>query len=121
MTHIHKIEKIKDQTEFESNDVGYIVVSNVAGRTITVGSPSVTLYPGDKAFSCEDNDSVLKAVKNRKLSILESHAAKPKVKKQKQEEEKQLETLATVADIEEEVSVQLGLSDDGALPPSDKL
>jgi hypothetical protein len=121
MTHIHKIEKIKDEKEFDSNGFGYVIVSNVAGRPIVIGSPAVTLYPGDKAFSCEDNDSVLRAVKAKKLAIVEIFEAKPKTKKQKPEEPKQEETLVTVADIEEEVSVQLGLSDEGDFPLSDKL
>lgn len=116
MTHAHKIEKIKGQSDFDANGAGYIVVSNVAGRPVSVGSPSVTLYPGDKAFSCNDNDSVLKAVKDKKLSIVETFEAKQKPKKQKQEE-----TLATVADLEEEVSVQLGLSDEGEQPVTDIL
>lgn len=116
MAHIHKVEKIKGQSDFDANGAGYIVVSNVAGRPVSVGSPSVVLYPGDKAFSCDDNDSVLKAVKAKKLSVVETFESKPKAKKQKQEE-----TLATVADSEEEVSVQLGLSDEGEQPLSDTL
>lgn len=121
MTHTHKVEKIKEQTEFDSNGVGYIVVLNVAGRPISIGSPSVTLYPGDKAFSCEDNEKVLKAIKEKKLSIVESFAPKAKVKKQKQEEQKQEETFTTVADSEEQVSVQLGLSDDDGSSSKDEL
>ena len=42
-------------------------------------------------------------------------------KEVKKEEPKQEETLVTVADIEEEVSVQLGLSDEGDFPLSHKL
>jgi hypothetical protein len=121
MTHTHKVEKIKEQTEFDSNGVGYIVVLNVAGRPISVGSPSVTLYPGDKAFSCEDNEKILKAIKEKKLSIVESFAYKAKIKKQKQEEQKQEETFTTVADSEEQVSVQLGLSDDDGSSSNDEL
>lgn len=121
MTHIHKIEKIKGSSEFDSNGSGYVVVSNVAGRPISIGAPAVTLYPGDKAFSCDDNDAVLRAVKAKKLAIVETFEAKAKTKKQKPEESKQEETLATVADVEEEVSVQLGLSDEGDSPLSDKL
>ena len=121
MTHIHKVEKIKEQTEFDSDGVGYIVVSNVAGRPVSIGSPSVTLYPGDKAFSCEDNEQVLKAIKGNKLKIVESFAPKAKVRKQKQEEQKQEETFTTVADSEEQVSVQLGLSDDDSSSSQDEL
>jgi hypothetical protein len=121
MTHIHKVEKIKDQTDFDSDGVGYIVVSNVTGRPISIGSPSVNLYPGDKAFSCEDNETILKAIKDNKLNIVESFAPKAKVKKQKQEEQKQEETFTTVADSEEQVSVQLGLSDDDGSSSKDEL
>lgn len=121
MTHIHKIEKIKNGNEFDANGQGYLIVSNVAGRPIVIGSPAVALYPLDKAFACEDHDAVLKAIKDKKLAIVEIFEAKPKLKKQKQEEPKQEETLATVADIEEEVSVQLGLSDEGDSSLSDKL
>jgi hypothetical protein len=121
MTHSHKFEKIKNQSEFDADGVGHIVVSNVAGRPLTLGNPAATLYPGDKAFSCEDNDFVLKAIKDGKLRIVDSVLAKPKPKKQKQEEEKQVETFTTVADSEEQVSVQLGLSDDASLLSDDKL
>jgi hypothetical protein len=122
MTHTHKVEKVKEQTEFDSNSAGYIVVLNISGRPISVGTPSVTLYPGDKAFSCEDNEKVLKAIKDKKLSLLESFAPKTKVKKQKQEEYKEEEeTFTTVADSEEQVSVQLGLSDDDGSLSKDEL
>lgn len=116
MAHIHKIQKIKGQTDFDANGAGYIVVANIAGRAISVGSPSIVLYPGDKAFSCDDNDLVLSAVKGNKLAIVETFESKPKPKKQKQEE-----TLVTVADSEEEVSVQLGMSDEGEEPLGDIL
>jgi hypothetical protein len=121
MTHTHKIEKVKEGQEFDSNGSGYLVVSNIAGRPIVIGKPAVSLYPGDKAYSCDDNESVLTAVKSGKLKIVESFEAKAKTKKQKQEEPKQEETLATVADVEEEVSVQLGLSDEGDSSLSDTL
>lgn len=121
MTHIHKIEKVKEGQEFDSNGSGYVVVSNVAGRPLVLGTPAVSLYPGDKAYACDDNDAIIRGVKSGKLKIVESFEGKPKAKKQKPEEPKQEESLATVADVEEEVSVQLGLSDEGDSSLSDKL
>lgn len=120
MAHTHKVEKVKNQSGFDADGAGHIVVKNVSGRNITVGSPGVLLYPGDTAFSCDDNPAILTAVKSYKLEIVSTEAAKPKAKKAKVEEVKE-ETLTTVADSDEQVSVQLDLPDDGKTLPSDEL
>ena len=125
MTHLHKVEKIKGQSDFENDGSGHIVVKNISGRNITVGSPPVLLYPEDEAFSCDDNPDVLSAIKSYKLEIVKTEEAKEKPKKSKIEETKvekvKEETLTTVADSAEQVSVQLDLPDDSKTLNSDEL
>lgn len=120
MSHSHKISKMKGQADFDADGNGHIVVKNISGRNITVGNPAVLLFPGDKAFSCDDNPDVLSAVKSYKLEIVETSANKPKQKKTKPEEPKE-ETLTTVADKDEPASVQLDLPDEGKTLPSEDL
>lgn len=120
MSHSHKIEKLKDQSDFDSNGTGYFVVQNISGRNLTLGSDAILLYPGDKAFSCDDNPKVLSAIKSYKLEIVEIASAKPKTKKSKTEEQKE-ETLTTVADSNEQDSVQLDLPDNSETLKSDEL
>jgi hypothetical protein len=125
MTHSHKVEKIKGQLDFQNDDSGHIVVKNISGRNMTIGLPPVLLYPEDEAFSCDDNPDVLSAVKSYKLEIVKTEAVKEKPKKAKIEETKveevKEETLTTVADSEEQVSVQLDLPDDSKTLNSDEL
>ena len=125
MTHLHKVEKIKGQSDFENDGCGHIVVKNISGRNVTIGLPPVLLYPEDEAFSCDDNPDVLSAVKSYKLEIVKIEEAKEKSKKSKIEETKvgkvKEETLTTVADSAEQVSVQLDLPDDSKTLNSDEL
>ena len=126
MTHSHKVEKIKGQSDFDNDGSGHIVVKNISGRNITIGLPPVLLYPEDEAFSRDDNPDVLSAVKSYKLKIVKTEeAVKEKPKKAKIEETKveevKEETLTTVADSQEQVSVQLDLPDDSKTLNSDKL
>ena len=125
MTHSHKVEKIKSQSDFDHDGSGHIVVRNISGRSINIGFPSVLLYPEDEAFSCDDNPDVLSAIKSYKLEIVKTEEAKEKPKKTKIEETKvekvKEETLTTVADSAEQVSVQLDLPDDSKTLNSDEL
>lgn len=125
MTHSHKVEKIKGQSDFENHGSGHIVVKNISGRNITIGLPPVLLYPEDEAFSCNENPDVLSAIKSYKLEIVKTEEAKEKPKKTKIEETKvekvKEETLTTVADSTEQVSVQLDLPDDSKTLNSDEL
>ena len=88
MTHSHKVEKIKGQSDFENDGSGHIVVKNISGRNITIGLPPVLLYPEDEAFSCDDNPEILSAVKSYKLEIVKTEETKEKSKKTKIEETK---------------------------------
>ena len=125
MTHSHKVEKIKGQSDFDNDGSGHIVVKNISGRNITIGLPPVLLYPEDEAFSCDDNPYILSAVKSYKLEIVKTEEAREKPKKTKIEETKvekvKEETLTTVADSAEQVSVQLDLPDDSKTLNSDEL
>ena len=116
MAHSHKVEKIKSQSDFDNDGSGHIVVKNISGRNMTIGLPPVLLYPEDEAFSCDDNPEILSALKSYKLEIVKTEEAKEKPKKTKTEETKvekvKEETLTTVADSSEQVSVQLDLPDD---------
>ena len=114
MTHSHKVEKIKSQSDFDDDGSGHIVVKNISGRNITIGLPPVLLNP-----------DVLLAIKSYKLEIIKTEEAKEKPKKTKIEETKvekvKEETLTTVADSAEQVSVQLDLPDDSKTLNSDEL
>lgn len=110
--HVHKVEKNKGQSDFDSDGKGTIVVKNVSLQPVSIGSPSINLYPGDEAFSCDDNEKVLAAVKKGLLSISKTGSSKSKYKKPKVEE-----TSSTVAEPEVDVSVQLASPEQGeALP-----
>lgn len=88
MTHLHKVEKIKSQSDFENDGSGHIVVKNISGRSINIGFPAVLLYPEDEAFSCDDNPDVLSAIKSYKLEIVKTEEAREKPKKQKLKKQK---------------------------------
>lgn len=111
MAHEHKLEKIKSGSSFDC-DSAYLILENVSNRTIVVAG--VSLYPKDRAWYCSSNDKVDKFIKDNKLKVVETHQAKPKTRKIK--EEKLEESSLTVADTESEASVQLSSSEDDIAP-----
>ena len=125
MSHTHELVKFKSERANQLlKDSSNVVVTNVSGRTLTIGSPVVSIYPGESAVGCQDNPSIISGLASRSLKIdssapqVEELAAKPKKQK---EEPKVEETFATVAEPEAESSVQLVSSDDGELSSSDTL
>lgn len=118
MAHKHQFAKEKDTSNFDF-DSAHVVAINVAGRPISVGDAGLKLYPGEKVLICQDNEIIQKLVSARKIQVLEINSAKPKPKKIK--EDKQEETFSTVAELEEETSVQLTSSDSVELPAGEQL
>ena len=102
MSHIHKFEKNKGQSNFDADGLGVLAVKNVSNSTLSFGNPPVNLYPGDEGFSCDDNEKVISAAKKGLVKIQKQDVTRQKPKKQKQEE-----TSVTVAETEQEPSVQL--------------
>lgn len=130
MTHNHQVKKIKNNDEkLDDNSVETVTFSNTSGMPISIGRPSVILYPGDTAISCEDNPHFQKLVSSKKITVISSYVpSKPKKQTKAKEEavvelekEEPLveETFETVADLEANVSVQLAQPDSDALSDKD--
>lgn len=111
MAHEHKVEKIKKGSSFDC-DGPYFVLQNVSQRTLFAGGAN--LFPDDTAWYCGADSRVDKLIKDNKLKIVETHSAKQKPKKQK--EEKSEESSPTVAEPSGEASVQLSSSEDDVAP-----
>lgn len=127
MAHTHDVQKVKNNqnTELASTDTGVITFVNIAGRTVSVGSSGVLLYPGDTAVSCACHPEVTVGVKSRKYKIIsqsEPQAPAQKSRKTKAEEPAPVEeTFATVADPEPASSVQLDSSDESETQSGEEL
>lgn len=126
MTHSHEVKKLKtDGVALDDASVSSVTVINVAGRTISFGSPAVLLYPGDSAVCCACNTTLDKFVSNKLVKVIDTadakHESASKPKKQKSEEVRLEETFETVAEVEPLPSVQLTSSSNGETFNSEEL
>ena len=107
---------------------GVIGVKNVSGRTLQLGEPVVTLFPGEKAAFCDDAKGLQGAISSKSVKVIfvkdskekeEVKESTPKKKKPQAVEEsapEQETVLETVASDAPETSVQLGVVDVESLP-----
>lgn len=106
--------------------VDAVAVKNVSGRTMQVGKPAVTLFPGDVGAFCDDARGLQNGLNSRNLKIV---AAGDFVKQEKESFTKKKKSVAneelvadettvleTVASDGPETSVQLGDVDVESLP-----
>jgi hypothetical protein len=120
--------KIKADSPAEKLPDGAIAVKNVSGRTLQIGKPAVTLYPGEEGAFCADAKGLQSAISSKALKSISVHRltevqevkeSSSKKKKQQVNEElaPEVETvLETVASDAPETSVQLGVVDVESLP-----
>lgn len=120
--------KIKADSPAEKLPNGAIAVRNVSGRTLQIGKPIVTLYPGEEGAFCSDARALQSGISSKALKILFVHEStevqevkesSSKKKKQQVNEElvPEVETVSeTVASDAPETSVQLGVVDVESLP-----
>lgn len=120
--------KLKADSLVEKLPNGVIAVKNVSGRTLQIGQPSVTLYPGEQGAFCDDAKGLQSAISSRAVKVLfvkdkkeeqEVKESSPKKKKSQVNEElaPEVETVSeTVASDALETSVQLGVVDVESLP-----
>jgi hypothetical protein len=125
MAHVHDVKKIKSNSnaELASTDAGVVTFVNVSGRNVSVGNPSVLLYPGNTGVACACHPAVLDGVKSKKYKIVSQSdpAPAPKSKKAKAEEpQPEPETFTTVAEPEPSPSVQLDSSEESETPSGDE-
>jgi len=112
MPHEHKLTKIKEGVSFEC-DADFLVLENTSLNTVDVGH--VNLYPGNQAWYCGSDERVERAIKDNRLTVVESKEGKTKMKKviTVVNKEKLLEeTSVTVAETEAKESVQLSSSEE---------
>ena len=131
MSHSHEVKKLKNDTvKLDDASFGSVTIANTSNRAISFGSPSVVLYPGDKALSCADNPAVEQSVARKLITVIDRSESKQestsKVKKQKVEETEVQktqveETFETVAEVEALPSVQLTSSSNGETLNSEEL
>lgn len=126
MSHSHEVKKLKNSdVKLDDQSVGSVTFTNVSGRPLSFGKPSVNLYPGDSAICCEDNPSLELFVAKKLVKVIDKaeqkqkSTAKPKT--QKVEEPKVEETFETVAEVEPLPSVQLTSSSNGETLNSEEL
>lgn len=120
--------KIKADSLAEKLPNGAVVVRNVSGRTLQIGKPALTLYPGEEGAFCEDARGLQSAISSKALRTLyiqestevqEVKESSSKKKKQQTSEELVLEVgtvSETVASDAPKTSVQLGVVDVESLP-----
>jgi hypothetical protein len=126
MSHSHEVKKLKnDGVKLDDSSFGSVTIENISNRTLPFGSPSVILYPGDKALTCADNPAVEQSVAKKLIKVVDKSETKqesaPKVKKQKAEEVQVEETFETVAEVQALPSVQLTSSSNGETLNSEEL
>lgn len=119
-------KKLKDGESWTGAPLGSVVVKNVSNRTLELGKPGVTLFPGETGVFSTESRGVGLGISSKWLKIVNKVDAyeEPKayVHSKKKKNDVQEPTLTdetvseTVASDEVDSSVQLGLVDTESSP-----